>query len=341
MNKAFIAYLFSVSVVFAKKPIKASEQTYTKDSLKVRKLIKQGNKIELEKPQIAYKLYKEAEKLSQKIDYKRAVVKSISNFTYILDMESKLVESKLFNVSVLGYFGYHNLANGKKLAEQENIQLRQQQQLTATESIIKGQEEERSRLARDLHDGPGGILSGIKLTLNNMTENVILSEQNALTFDRALGQLDTAISEMRRVAHSMMPETLIKFGLTDALNDFCDGISQSGKLKVRFLALGMASTKLPQTTEVTLYRIVQELLNNTLKHANATEALVQLSKNDNLLSLSVEDNGRGFDTNNILTSKGIGMKNIENRVAFLNGTMDIKSEINKGTSVFIEFDKIY
>jgi two-component system, NarL family, sensor kinase len=241
-------------------------------------------------------------------------------------------------LALLSLLGFRNYRNKLKIKQQENTQLRQQQQLTATESIIKGQEEERSRLARDLHDGLGGLLSGIKLTLNNMTGNVILSEQNAQIFDRALGQLDNAISEMRRVAHSMMPESLIKFGLTDAVNDFCEGISQSGKLKVRFQALGMAGTKLPQTTEVTLYRIVQELLNNTLKHAKATEALVQLSKNDNLLTLSVEDNGQGFESNNILTSKGIGMKNIENRVAFLNGTMDIRSALGSGTSIQIDIN---
>ncbi len=242
-----------------------------------------------------------------------------------------------FLIAVLaGSFGYRNIIYRKKLTEQENLQLRQTQQLTATESIIKGQEEERSRLARDLHDGLGGLLSGIKLTLNNMTGNVILSEQNANVFTRALGQLDNAISEMRRVAHSMMPESLLKFGLVDAVNDFCEGISHSGKLKVQFLAIGTENMKLEQSEEITIYRIIQELLNNTLKHADATEAQVQIAKTDELLSITVEDNGKGFDSNQLNKNKGIGIGNIENRVAYLNGKLEVRSELGKGTSTNIE-----
>jgi two-component system, NarL family, sensor kinase len=242
----------------------------------------------------------------------------------------------LLAVSVIGFIGYRNIKIRKEIAEKEIIQLQQEKQLTATESIIKGQEEERSRLAKDLHDGLGGLLSGIKYTLNTMTGNVILSEQNANVFTRALGQLDNAISEMRRVAHSMMPEALLKFGLNDALRDFCEGISQSGKLKVHFQSYGIEN-RLNQSTEITIYRIVQELLNNTMKHAEATDAYVQLTKAENLLTLTVEDNGKGFDINNLAKNKGVGISNIESRVAYLNGKMDIQSNEREGTSFNVEF----
>jgi two-component system, NarL family, sensor kinase len=245
--------------------------------------------------------------------------------------------SGLLVIGLIGFVSYRNLSYRKKIAEQEIFQLRQQNQLTAIESIIQGQEEERSRLARDLHDGLGGLLSGIKLTLNNMTGNVILSEQNANTFNRALGQLDNAITEMRRVAHSMMPEALLKFGLKDALNDFFENISQSGKLKVHFQSYNF-DKRLSQTVEVTIYRIIQELINNTLKHAEATEVYVQLNQDDQHLTISVEDNGKGFDINKLNQTKGIGIQNIESRVAYLNGKIDIQSSEGKGTLTFIEIE---
>jgi two-component system, NarL family, sensor kinase len=238
-------------------------------------------------------------------------------------------------LSVISILSYRNIRIRKEIAEKEIIQLQQEKQLTATESIIKGQEEERSRLAKDLHDGLGGLLSGIKYSLNTMTGNVILSEQNANIFTRALGQLDNAIVEMRRVAHSMMPEALLKFGLIDAVRDFCEGINQSGKLKVHFQAYGIEE-RLNQSTEITLYRIVQELLNNIMKHAEAMDAYVQLSEADGLLTLSVEDNGKGFNVNDLIANKGAGMSNIESRVAYLNGKMDIQSKPDEGTSVNIE-----
>lgn len=239
--------------------------------------------------------------------------------------------------SIAGFIFYRNLNYRKKIAEQEVRQLTQEKQLTATESILKGQEAERSRLARDLHDGLGVLLSGIKFTLHSMTGNVVLSEQNANIFTRALAQLDTAINEMRRVAHSMMPEALFKFGLVDALSDYCEGISQSGKLKVHFQAYQI-NERLEQSVEVMIFRIVQELLNNTLKHAQATDAFVQLSKFENTLTLSIEDNGRGFNINDLQQSKGIGIKNVENRVAYLNGKMDIQSAHEKGTIIVIEIE---
>jgi two-component system, NarL family, sensor kinase len=241
------------------------------------------------------------------------------------------------SVLTLGFIGYRNLVYRKKITESENIQLKQEAQLTATEAIIKGQEEERGRLAKDLHDGLGGMLSSIKYSLNNMSGNVILSEQNAQAFTKTIGQLDSAIVEMRRVAHSMMPEALLKFGLKDAVQDFCEGICQSGQLNVHFQALGLEN-RLEQSTEITLYRIVQELLNNVMKHAEATEAFVQISQTEHLLTLSVEDNGKGFDVEELNKNKGAGISNIESRVAYLSGKMDIQSNKAEGTSTHIEIE---
>ncbi|WP_439585461.1 tetratricopeptide repeat-containing sensor histidine kinase [Dyadobacter bucti] len=230
---------------------------------------------------------------------------------------------------------YRNITIRKRIAENEVLQLQQERQLVASNSILKGQEEERTRVARDLHDGLGGLLSGIKLTLNSVKGNVILPEESAMTFTRALTQLDGAISEMRRVAHSMMPEALVRFGLIDALTDFCSGISASGQLQVKMQDFGF-DKRLDSSVEIVLYRIVQELLNNVLKYADATEAQVQLTRVGNHVSLSVEDNGKGFDVKNLETNKGAGLRNVQARVDYLNGKLDIQSGPEEGTSVLVE-----
>ncbi len=123
-------------------------------------------------------------------------------------------------------------------------------------------ETERSRLAKDLHDGLGGLLSGIKLTLNSVADTV--PERNTVLFTKANNQLDTAIREMRRVAHNMMPEALLKFGLGEAIQDYCDGINESNIVKMKYTQIGSLQG-LTQSAEIVLYRIVQELTNNVFK----------------------------------------------------------------------------
>ena len=159
-----------------------------------------------------------------------------------------------------------------------------------------------------------------------------------VVFERSLDMIDTSIKELRRVAHNMMPEALVKFGLDTALRDFCNDINQSGALKVNYQSIGMQQTTIDQTAAITIYRIVQELLNNIMKHAAAKNAIVQLSKTDDLLSLTVEDDGKGFDTSILRAARGIGWGNIQTRVEYLKGKTDIQSAPEKGTSVHIEMN---
>jgi two-component system NarL family sensor kinase len=250
--------------------------------------------------------------------------------TFIYSLSAIAVGLLLFS-----FLLYRNYNARKKISEQEITQLQQEKKIDAAQNMIQGEETERTRLARDLHDGLGGMLSGVKFQLNSMKGNVILSEENAETFTRSITQLDNAIAEMRRVAHNMMPEALLKFGLNDTLKDYCESVSQNSGLAVTFQSFGLEN-RVDQTTEIVLYRSVQELLNNIVKHAKATQAQVQFSRIGNVISLTVEDNGKGFDVNN-LSKKGIGLSNIQNRVDYLNGKMDIKSD-EKGTSTHIEFE---
>lgn len=243
--------------------------------------------------------------------------------------------ASLLIISLLGYRNYRHQQN---LQEQRIVELETQQQLSATEAVLKGEEQERTRLAKDLHDGLGGMLSGIKYSMNTMKGNLIMTPDNAQAFERSMDMLDSSIKEMRRVAHNMMPEALAKFGLDTALKDFCNDVNQTGVLNVAYSSIGLENEVIEQTTAITIYRIVQELINNTMKHAAATTAIVQLSKTEEQLSLTVEDNGKGFDPAILQSAKGIGWTNIQSRVAFLKGKLDVKSESGKGTSVYIEIN---
>jgi two-component system NarL family sensor kinase len=240
----------------------------------------------------------------------------------------------LLTISLLGY---RNYTHRQKLQQQRISELETEKQLTATEAILKGEEQERSRLAKDLHDGLGGMLSGIKYSLSNMKENMIMAPGDVQTFENSILMLDNSINEMRRVAHNLMPESLLKFGLNDALNDFCKEMSNNSTLKIVYQSFGLGEKSMSRSLSVTTYRIVQELLNNVIKHANAKQAMVQVSASETQLSITVEDDGNGIKEDNIKAALGIGWRNIQSRVDYHKGTVNIQTAPGKGTSVFIEF----
>jgi signal transduction histidine kinase len=224
-----------------------------------------------------------------------------------------------------------------ELQKKQISELEKDRQLIAVDSMLKGQEDERSRLAKDLHDGLGGLLSGVKFSLSNMKDNLVITPENMAVFERSLDMLDTSIKELRRVAHNMMPEMLTKFGLDEALKEYCSTVNATKLLRVKYQSFGM-ETRPDASVEIIVFRIVQELLNNVMKHASATEVIVQLIRENNRLSVVVEDNGKGFDAALTETNKGAGWVNIRSRVDYLKGKLDIHSESGKGTLVTIEFN---
>ena len=245
---------------------------------------------------------------------------------------------------ILGFLGYRNFRNRQQLAKQRDElqqqrirELEKDKQLVAVDSLLKGQEDERSRLAKDLHDGLGGLLSGVKFSLNNMKDNLIITPDNMAVFERSLDMIDTSIRELRRVAHNMMPEMLTKFGLNEALRDYCNNINTSKLLIIKYQSVGMED-RLEKSVEIIIYRIIQELLNNTVKHATATEAFVQVIREKDRLNVVVEDNGKGFDIGLLENNKGAGLANVRSRVEYLKGQLDIHAEPGKGTLVNIEFN---
>lgn len=258
--------------------------------------------------------------------------------------QSQIHQKNLYNYILAGsalgliillFLLYRNYTHRQKLQQQHIAELETEKQLLATRSLLKGQEDERSRLAKDLHDGLGGMLSGVKLQLGAMKGNFILTEENGILFNNALHKLDESISEMRRVAHNMMPEALIKLGLQQAMQDYCDSINAARTLTVNTEFHGLEQ-RMNAAAEVTVYRIVQELVNNVVKHAEATVALVQVIRQGKSLSITVEDNGKGFEAEGWERKNTAGLQNIRTRVNYLQGRMDVKSQPGKGTSVYVE-----
>lgn len=262
-------------------------------------------------------------------------------------VKQKSVLNKVFIAAILlmlviGYLVQKNYKTRQKIANQQQafqklkiVELEKDKQLLAVDAMLKGQEEERSRIAKDLHDGLGGLLSGTKLSFVNVKESLVMSPEHSVYFDKSLSMLDNAIGDLRKVAHNLMPEALVKYGLQDALRDFCDSIQFSSGLKVSYQQFGR-KRKLDNTAEVFIYRIVQELVNNVVKHADASEIIVQLTMTPDKVSIAVEDDGKGFNKLRIEQTKGAGIANIKYRVQYFNGTWDIVTSPGNGTSVNIE-----
>ncbi len=240
---------------------------------------------------------------------------------------TSLVIIVLFLIGVVFY--RHYIRQKAILSEQRIRQLEQEKQLTATQAVLDGETAERTRLARDLHDGLGGMLSVIKLNLNNMKQGVMLENVDMQRFNAALKMLDDSIGELRRVSHNMMPDSLSRYGLKAALTDFCNSV-----MGAEFNYFG-SDDRLEPKLEVVIYRTVHELVNNVLKHAGATKIVIQLVQEPERIAVMVQDDGCGFDT--AAESPGTGLKNIRNRVAAYNGRMDIYSKLGEGTEVNVEF----
>jgi signal transduction histidine kinase len=248
---------------------------------------------------------------------------------------NKILIGSSIGLLLIVFLGYRNFRNKQKLQNLKISELEKDKQLHAIDAMLRGQEEERGRIAKDLHDGLGGLLSGTKLSFTNIKENLVLTPENAAQFEKSLSMLDTTIADLRKVAHNLMPEALVKFGLNDALKDFCSSIQLASNITVDYQKIGL-ERKLGSTAETFIYRIIQELVNNAVKHAQATEILVQVAFANDKIVVTVEDNGIGYNKNQATT--GDGLDNIAYRVKYLNGKIDTVTSLNNGTSVNIELN---
>lgn len=239
---------------------------------------------------------------------------------------------------LIGYFLFKNHQKNKRLLQQQEInnnqkllEEKQKQKLMSLDAMLHGEEKERNRLSRDLHDGLGSVLASIKYKILDSQ----LSNPNDKV-DSILVDMDYAISEMRRISHNLMPESLRRFGLEISLGDLCKSL-QNSQTKIELQLYGQFNI-LSQEQQTHIYRIIQELIYNSLKHSEAKHILVQCSVEDNVVFITVEDDGKGFRANQLKDDPkdGVGLTNVKIRVNYLHGKLDIRSEVGKGTSIDIE-----
>lgn len=238
----------------------------------------------------------------------------------------------IISIIIVGYLLYNRY---KLRKQQEFNEALIHQQAIRSKAIIEAEEKERTRIAKDLHDGLGQQLSAVKLMINAIRAEQ--DEKEKAQKLETLSQLtDDSVKEVRAVSHNMMPNALLRMGLASAVREFIDKISSTGLLKINLQIVGLTQN-LDKTTESVLYRVIQELVNNIIKHADANQLDIQIiNHDDETLNIVVEDNGRGFDTKNINNFKGIGLKNMISRIEYLNGTITFDSTPGRGTTVIID-----
>ncbi|MGN6641352.1 MAG: sensor histidine kinase [Mucilaginibacter sp.] len=216
----------------------------------------------------------------------------------------------------------------KNQVELRRLQDLQQQELL--KAVVETQESERKRLAEDLHDSVGQVLSAIKLKLHRLDKVTVDGGENgnmALLADtRKL--TDECIQEIRNIIHNVLPPVLTDFGLIDALQALCTKMDQATAIRVEFTRK-LADQRFPSEIELTVYRIAQELFGNAVKHSQATSIHVELSRQGNVLEMTFRDNGIGFNMDNI--THGFCLKNLRSRVHLINGKIDIYTKPLSGT----------
>jgi two-component system NarL family sensor kinase len=207
--------------------------------------------------------------------------------------------------------------------------------IVVIEEILRVHEEERNLLARQIHDELGSLLASGKYSLNHLKSQIELNPLNEKSLDYTEQLIDRAMLELRRLTHNMMPEVLMKYGLDECLREYCAHIT-TFDLEVKYLSFN-AIERFEVLKEISVYRNIQELLSNVVQHAKASKVLVQLSRQGNQVTVSVEDNGIGFDIKDLQTSNGSGWRSINNKIQFLQGSIEILSGHGKGTSVTFDF----
>jgi signal transduction histidine kinase len=226
----------------------------------------------------------------------------------------------------------------QQMVEKERmaIEIQDQKDLHLQE-IVQTQNNERKRIAGDLHDSIGSMLSSVKMRLNSLQEDFSRNNPDkASRFDDTVKLLDQAVQEVRRIAHNMLPVALSRFGLKASLHTFVDQIKVAERLDVDIQIFGL-ERRLHEDLETAIYRICQELVQNVIKHADATMLRIQIIDHSDTVNLIVEDNGKGLLVDEV--NAGLGFSTIESKIKLFKGTFSIESQPGKGTMVLVDIPK--
>ncbi|MCP9199033.1 sensor histidine kinase [Gramella sp. GC03-9] len=248
----------------------------------------------------------------------------------------------LLLILLVALLAYKNIRSKKKIIEKEvEVQkqklenLLKQQELAGIDAMIEGQEKERQRIANDLHDNLGSLLATLKLHFQNMKvrKDRLKEEEDRLIHQTDM-LLEEAYQEVRNIAHTKNAGVHAQEGLLPAVKNFASKVSASNKLIIEVEDNGM-DERLENSLEILIFRIIQELITNVIKHAEASEASISITHHGDEISIMIEDNGKGFEPANLKPKEGMGIYSIQKRVEHRGGTVDVESIPGKGTSVII------
>ena len=271
--------------------------------------------------------------------------KEISEKKLALEQQKIALRKKDFYLLISGlvlvllisaaFFAWRYFRQKQTLQHQQLNMLQKEYELQATQAMMEGEEKERVRIARNLHDGAGSMLSAARLYIGSLGK-LLHALPEIPAYRDTLSLLEDASAEIRETAHNLMPRILHEEGLNAAVEAFCNKFNKQGQLTVTFQRYGEA-VRFNRHFELMVYRTIQELINNSVKHAEAAEIIVQLSFDKDLFSLTVEDDGKGFNTDIISKTNGMGISNLQERMQAFNGNTDIQSS-GEGTVVYISFE---
>jgi len=203
-------------------------------------------------------------------------------------------------------------------------------------ALYDGQEFERQRISRDLHDGLAQHLIAVKMSFENLINRKEFDDEKKIS--ELKQQIFNSIEELRKISYDLAPAGMMDFTLEGAINNMCQQIQKNSNLVIEFSSYGDLSG-LDKRSKIYLYRIIQEALNNTIKHAEATKVDIQITETKEHFVLMIEDNGKGFDIDNKALGLGKGLLNIRERSILLNGSFDVESIPGVGTTIRIKTDK--
>jgi two-component system NarL family sensor kinase len=296
-------------------------------------------------------IVKSSQEIAQKFDSEKKdeVIQQLENENELKTINSRqqktiiyiLIFSFLASILVV-YLIYNNYVNRLKtnqiIAQQQSElrdkqlkQVEQESQIKAMESMLMGQEAERNRIGKELHDSLGATLSTIKLQMSSSPGN---DHPEGHAMKKAKEMIDEACEEVRKISRDMMPITLTKYGLHTALEELIDKYNFEGGPNVIYQAFGIIQHD-NKDLDLFTYRIIQELVNNCIKHAQAQEIIVQINYLEDLMIITVEDDGNGFDFENT-QYQGMGLKNVEYRAQYLKGKFSVESSPGVGTIMVVE-----
>ncbi len=239
----------------------------------------------------------------------------------------------LMGVALLLFFFLSRKKIVEKELEKNTLEINHQKEII--QSIIITQEEERKRIAQDLHDDISSKLNVINLNANLLKDGELTPEEYTVVNNGILEATEKTLESARKIAHNLLPPILEEFGFKDAVEELADSFNNSRKINIEYTINYPKKQLIPQN-ELHLFRITQELINNSVRHGKANNSVIDISFKNDTLIFNYTDNGVGFNSDNVDHKKGLGMKNIESRVSLLNGKYTIGSEIGKGFKIRIE-----